>query len=253
MREALLRSRCTDADWLVWQDRAQADPIWAQTRAHAQRVQAASLALQRFCDGERGYIGVSWGKDSCAVLLMALRLGIDWPLVHVDLDPVRNPDCAVTRDAWLALYPELRNRYHEITIRCVPKPSTGRYDTNRAYAEGFAECAQRFGRRRVSGVRAEESGARERTVQRNGLGNRDSNTARPLGRWGSEDVFAFLADHPLAPAYPCSLGGIYERGRVRLNNLWGLYGEGHGRREWERRYYPDDIRRIERQHACDSG
>lgn len=251
-RDALLRSRCTARDWEIWTQRAKADAVWSQTAAHARRVQAASLALQRFCDGPRGYIGVSWGKDSCAVLLMALRLDIDWPIAHVVIEPVQNPDCATTRDAWLALYPELRERYHEIVIRCVPKPSTGRYDTNRAYSEGFAACARRLGSRRVSGVRAEESGARDLTVRRNGLGGRDSSTARPIGRWTSEDVFALLRDHPLAPAYPCTLGGAYERGRVRLNNLWGLYGEGHGRREWEEAYYPEALREIRHRHATDS-
>lgn len=250
-RDSLLRSRCTTDDWEIWRSRARADDVWARTRVHARRVQAASLALQRFCDGTPGYIGVSWGKDSCALLLMALRLGIEWPVVHVDLDPVRNPDCAVVRDAWLTLFPELRARYNEITIRCSPKASTGRYDTNAAYAAGFRLARQRFGARRLSGVRAEESSVRGVTVARLGLGDSAANTGRPLGRWTHEDVFAFLREYPLAPAYPCTMSGAYERGRVRVNNLWGLYGEGHGRREWELRYYRDALRQIAAQHVSD--
>ena len=241
MRDALLRSRCSSRDWRVWCARAQEDAVWSQTRTHAQRVQTASLALQRFCDGARGYIGVSWGKDSCAVLLMALRLGIDWPLVHIDLDPVRNPDCFATRDAWLERFPELAARYHEITVRCEPKVSTQRYDTNAAYAQGFADARRRFGSRYVSGVRAEEAGTRERAMRKLGRGDSESATGRPIGWWTSSDVFAFCRDVPLAPAYPCTLGGAYDRGRVRVNNLWGLYGEGHGRREWEARYYGHEI------------
>lgn len=250
-RDELLRSRCTARDWEVWQDRARADDVWAQTRAHARRVQKASLALQRFCDGDRGYVSVSWGKDSCALLLLSLRLGIDWPVVHAVIEPVQNPDCAATRDAWLALYPELRSRYHEVVVRCVPKPSTGRYDTNRAYGQAFRQMRKRFGRH-VSGVRAEESGMRREVLNAIGFGNQDSMTGRPLGRWTHEDVFAFLREHPLAPAYPCTLAGAYERGRVRVNNLWGFYGEGQGRREWELTYYEDALRRIEAQHATET-
>lgn len=250
-RDALLRSRCSSVDWRIWQERSRVDDVHASLGLHRRRVDAARAALVRFCSGERGYIGVSWGKDSCAVLLLSIMDGVDWPVVHVALDPVSNPDCDTTRDAWLEMYPGLALRYHEIRVRCHPKPSTSRYDTNAAYTVGFADAARRFGQRRVSGVRAEEATARKLAVLSQGLGEQTDKTARPIGRWRSEDVFAFLRDHPLAPAYPCTMSGSYDRGRVRVNNLWGLYGEGHGRRDWEWRYYRDRIAEIERQHAKD--
>lgn len=247
-RDDLLRLRCTDRDWAVWCDRARADDAWAATQAHERRVASARQAISEFCAGERGYIGVSWGKDSCALLLLTLQEGIDWPVVHVWLDPVGNPDCALVRDAWLDRYPNIADRYHEIRVQCAPKPSTRRYDTNRGYAEGFGEAARRFGERYLSGVRAEESGARKLSMLRNGRGCSRSRTARPIGWWQSEDVFALLRYSHLHPAYPCTMGGIIDRHRVRVNNLWGLYGEGHGRAEWERAYYGDALREIERRH-----
>jgi hypothetical protein len=250
-RDELLRQRCSESDWEQWQSRARLDEVWAQTKAHKRRVEASMRALEVFVSGGPGYIGISWGKDSCAVLMLAMRLGIDWPLVHVAIEPVANPDCAVTRDAWLSKYPSLASRYHEIVVRCQTKASTQRYDTNAAYEDGFATAVRLFGVRRVSGVRAEEAGIRKLTIRRNGLGDEDSVSARPIGYWKSEDVFAFVQDEFLSPAYPCTFSGGYERGRVRMNNLWGLYGEGFGRREWERRYYGDTIRDIEQQHARD--
>lgn len=237
----LLRSRCSVEDWRVWCDRARADAPWSATRAHVDRVVQAIRSIEDFAMGPRGYIGVSWGKDSCAVLLLSLRLKLDWPVVYVRLDPVANPDCERVRDAWLTRHPSLSSRYHEISIVCRPKPSTGRFDTNAAYAEGFSEASSRFGERRISGVRAEESGSRTLTMRRNGRGGADSLTSRPIGWWRSEDVFALLRDEPMHPAYPCTMDGAIDRHRVRVNNLWGLYGEGHGRAEWERRYYPNEI------------
>lgn len=252
LRDDLLRSRCTGLDWEMWRSWARADSVWAATRAHQKRVDAAARALEAFCaSGPRGYIGVSWGKDSTAVMLLAHQLGIDWPLVYVAIEPVKHPDNDRTRDAWFARYPELAAHYHEVVVRCVPKPSTGRYDTNLAYKQGFAECARRFGSRYVSGVRADESGVRKMITRRLGLGDEGANTARPIGFWRGEDVFAFLRDEPLSPAYPCTMAGLFERRRVRVNNLWGLYGEEFGRREHEETYYRSDLRRIEKQHALD--
>lgn len=250
-RDELLRRRCSKSDWEVWQSRARIDAVWAETRAHRRRVDVSKRYLERFASGGQGYIGVSWGKDSCAVIKLAMELGIEWPLIHVVIEPVANPDCAVTRDAWFSKYPSLASRYHEIVVRCQTKASTHRYDTNAAYEDGFATAVRLFGERRISGVRAEEAGIRKLAVRRYGLGDEESVSARPLGHWSSDDVFAVLRDELLSPAYPCTLSGGYERGRVRMNNLWGLYGEGFGRRQWERRYYGDTIRAIEEQHARD--
>jgi phosphoadenosine phosphosulfate reductase len=250
-RDEVLRLRCSDEDWRVWLARAKTDSVWRATDVHRRRVDRARQALLDFVEGERGYIGISWGKDSTALLSLLVETECDWPLVHIVIEPVQNPDCAPLRDAWFALYPALRERYYEVRVRCQPKPSTNRYDTNLAYKVGFATAARRFGKRYVSGIRAEESGIRKRVVRGLGLGDEDANTGRPLGYWKSEDVFARLLDYPLHSVYPCTLGGAYDRGRVRCNNLWGLYAEEFGRREHEWRYYRDDIKRIEAQHARD--
>lgn len=250
-RDELLRLRCTDADWDIWQARAQEDAVWRQTRAHRRAVETAKLALEEFASQGEGYVSVSWGKDSCAVLLLAAEVLPTWPVVHVRIQPVENPDCVLVRDAYLRMFPRLAARYVEIVVRCVPKYSTGRYDTNLAYAQGFAQADRAFGGRYVSGVRSDESAVRRLTVGRNGLVSK--NTCRPIGRWNGSDVFASLVDAPLHPAYPCSQDGVVPRERVRVNNLWGLYAEAVGRAEWEQRYYRDALRNIRLEHQRDCG
>lgn len=250
-RDELLRLRCSEHDWTIWQSRAKTDEVWRQTATHRRRVDQAREAFAAFVSGPSGYIGISWGKDSTAILALALEIKCDWPLVHIKLEPVGNPDCDMLRDQWFARYPEIADRYYEIVVRCQTKQSTNRYDTNAAYAAGFALARKRFGERRVSGVRAEEAAIRKMTMRRLGQGDEDDKSARPIGWWRSEDVYAHMLDYPLHSAYPCAMNGAYERGRVRVNNLWGLYAEEFGRKEHEARYYRDAIRRIEAQHARD--
>ncbi len=250
-RDELLRLRCTDVDWDIWQARAEEDVVWRQTRAHQRAVDAAKRALAEFASAGDGYVSVSWGKDSCAVLLLADEVLPTWPVVHVRIQPVENPDCVFVRDAYLRMLPGLAQRYTEISVRCIPKYSTQRYDTNQAYAQGFAQADKLFGGRHVSGVRRDESAIRKLTIRMNGLVSK--NTCRPIGRWSGSDVFASLADAPLHPAYPCSQDGIVPRERVRVNNLWGLYVEEFGRAEWEQRYYRDALRRVADEHRRDCG
>lgn len=66
-------------------------------------------------------------------------------------------------------------------------------------------------------------------------------TCAPIGWWSDTDVFAWLAarDLPVHPAYACSMGGMLERRHLRVAGIGGDRGTGFGRREWERRYYPE--------------
>lgn len=66
-----------------------------------------------------------------------------------------------------------------------------------------------------------------------------ASTCAPLSFWTDADVFAYLHRHdlPIHPAYACSMGGAVPRGRIRVDALGGETGTGHGRAEWEVRYY----------------
>ena len=52
-RDELLRLRCTEQDWTIWQSRARVDAIWAGSAVHARRVAQARAALADFVSGEK--------------------------------------------------------------------------------------------------------------------------------------------------------------------------------------------------------
>lgn len=187
----------------------------------------AIAAIVEWSQRGRGYCGVSWGKDSVVVAHLVVRADVSIPIVWVRVDDHEQPDCPLVRDAFLALHPV---DYHE-----VHAPIGAR----RMSAEGFRLARRRFGDRHISGVRSEESTTRRMLVAQ--LGVDGGQHLRPIARWTAEHVYAYLHAHslPVHPAYACSLGGRLDRARIRVGALGGQRGEGHGRAEWEQRYYPE--------------
>jgi phosphoadenosine phosphosulfate reductase len=234
-------SRHRREDVAHWARMEEADAAWARTAAHRQRVARALDVLTCFLRAGHCYVGVSWGKDSTALAHLAWRLqpaGLCAPVVWFPGRHVENPDNYLVRDAFLAACPLVD--YREVEV----------FDAELAYSpeghDGFQAAFEResqaFGRRYVSGIRAEESGRRKLRARR--WGESSPNTCAPLSSWGSEDVFAYLHANglPVHPAYACTLGGRLERGRIRVATLGGRGGTGHGRAEWERAYYSGALR-----------
>jgi len=50
---------------------------------------------------------------------------------------------------------------------------------------------------------------------------------------------------PVHPAYAMTAGGRWDRKHIRVASLGGQRGAQYGRREWEREYYGDVLRRLE--------
>lgn len=98
----------------------------------------------------------------------------------------------------------------------------------------------------LSGVRGQESGARALRMQR--WGTTTARTCAPIGWWTGLDVFAYLGLHdlPIHPAYAMNVGGMLDRERIRVASLGGKRGEGHGRAEWEARYYRHALAALDR-------
>ncbi len=201
--------------------------VLARKAAHEMRT-----FLDAGPDGRRGYLGVSWGKDSVVTAHIALTHGIHVPLVWVRVDDRENPDCVLVRDAFLAMHPTAN--YHEVEARTAKKGLTS--------SEGFAQAERMFGKRHISGVRAQESAVRRLRTAHYGLTT--ENTCAPIGHWKvALHVFPFIHAHglPLHPAYACTQGGMYDRNYIRVGSLGGDRGTGHGRRAWERAYYSDEL------------
>lgn len=219
--------RHTARDLERWRIDEETDALNAQRFPLSRLADEATQAIADFTRGGRGYVGVSWGKDSVVVAHLSRALG--WPLVYVRVRGVANPDCDLVRDAFLSRFAV---EYHEVDSSDAHL-STGRLEA------GFAVAAERFGDRYVSGVRGQESAARQMRMAIHGIAT--ARTCAPIGRWSTAHVFAYLHAHdlPVHPAYACNGGGLWERDHLRVATIGGERGRGHGRVEWERRYYPE--------------
>lgn len=226
--------RHTPADLAHWAT------LERQDRAHATQLQPkisrALLEVECFLAAGPAYVGVSWGKDSVVVADLLLRSGLREPLVWVRVDPIYSPECPEVREAFLALYPDAT--YHEIVESLWWDGKEWR--AHGTLERGFARARQIAGTKRyISGVRAEESAARERRVRRWGAST--ERTCAPLARWTASDVFAYLYSMrlPIHPAYAMTMGGRLERGRIRVSSLGMTRGDGRGKYAWESTYYAD--------------
>lgn len=233
-----------------WRMLERQDALVAQQKRHRRSVERARAALTAFAADGSCYAGVSWGKDSVCLAHLVATTVQHVTLVWVRIEPVANPECEIVRDAFLAQFPKVA--YDEIVVDYLPGETewvegygprkTGLHPP--AHQRGFAVARARYGTRHISGIRAMESKARERRMRT--YGHSTESTCAPLGWWRVEDVWAYLHGHelPVHPAYAYTMHGAVSRDRIRVDALWGPSGTGWGRREWERRYYPDALRRV---------
>ena len=223
--------RHTREDLRVWAERERMDAQFSRRCAVllSEMSQRAITEITDFAERGPGYVGVSWGKDSVVVAHLAWCAGVELPLAWVRM-PGDNPDCVLVRDTYLARW---LSPYIE-----VEAPRGEGDDVRDAHQRGWRMLAERMGTaRHVSGLRAEESTQRRMSI--GALGLSTATTCRPIGYWQAEHVYAYLHlyDLPVHPAYACSMGGAIDRRHLRVAALGGERGTGHGRAEWERRYY----------------
>ena len=175
-------------------------------------------------------VACSWGKDSLVVAHLTRRVSPAVPIVWVRLPTWDNPDCPEVRDAYLAEWP---TPYEEVWAD-APDVSCGHLPTG-ARRSGYARAR----RSRVTGIRADESGARALSAKVHGISTH--RVCRPILKWSANDVFGYLRryDIPIHPAYAMTLGGQIQRARLRVASIGGVRGRAVGRLSWERAYYSD--------------
>lgn len=220
--------RHTAADLRVWTDREQVDAVLARAPVMRRRQDAALATLARFAAAAPCYISVSWGKDSTVVAHLAWLLwrsgGPRLPLAYgYTPSRVPNPEAPQVADAFAAGWPGLD--YLPIEFGADEPGSFG------------ARMAGRTGTGRyVSGVRAAESARRRLSARAHGTAT--ASACRPILRWSTAEVWAYLHRHslPVHPAYGMTEGGAWDRDLIRVHSLGRSLGEGS--EEWERRYYP---------------
>lgn len=237
--------RHTAADLSLWAELAEADRLHGERLMRSGKVVIAAAALLEFVAGGRCYVGTSWGKDSVALLHLVHRHAPHVPAVNLRVDPTRNPHCDAVRDAFLARFPLV---YHEepVSYHGCGEWFTQRWDdeTYRRWDAGWRRVAGTFGGRYLSGVRAAESGVRK--IRMRTHGHATARTCAPFGWLTAADVFGYLAAHdlPVHPNYAMLGGGRYARDHIRVSEIGDMGGECRGRREHEREYYGDVLRRL---------
>lgn len=239
----LIRScRHTQRDLEAWSRFEEAARHHAHLSAYRKRVDRARQAVLSFASAPC-YAGVSWGKDSVCIAHIVVTQAPHVPLVWVRVEPDYNPDCLLVRDEFLRLFP--RARYDEIVLH---RSQVDRSRVHGSLEAGARIAAARYGARYLSGVRAEESGARKRRMR--AFGEATERTGAPIGWWSGWDVFAYLltCGLPIHPAYACTMGGALDPLRIRVAPLGGERGnrpgDGMGRAEWEQRYYGQELLQI---------
>lgn len=218
----------TERDMEAWRLNEDMDAINAQRFRLREKASEATGEILAFAQGGPCYVGLSWGKDSVVIAHLVARSGATLPCIYVRVTGVANPDCDLVRDAFMSS--------HSIDYREI-ESAGGQLATGRL-GLGFAEAAARFGNRYISGIRGQESASRGQRMSRFGV--QTDRTCAPIGWWTTAEVFAYLHLHelPIHPAYAMT-GGCWEREHIRVATIGGERGRGHGRAEWEQRYYPE--------------
>lgn len=241
----------TKEDLALWDEYEEAfDAPRAATQALSLAEERACHEIEQFAKSGNCYISVSWGKDSVVVADLAMRNGINLPIVSLRCVPSHNPYCDAVRDSILSIYDNAY--YDEIIVDYGDIYSRGLTDaeqdkeTDKLFFAGFKEASRKYGDRHVSGIRQYESAIRNLRVRRFGLST--EHACAPIGRWSTEAVFAYLYKYnlPVHPNYGMLGGGKWDRHRIRVAEIGDIHGNGIGRAEWENEYYQDELRRIKK-------
>ncbi len=231
--------RLTAADRARWAELEHYDDALSADPAFGRLERRAVAAVGAFASDGPCFAGVSWGKDSVVTAALVVfaneTLGVDVPLVWARADRYESPECEAVRDLFLKAHPDVRYEEYVYRWRVPLRGETG-WSADQPGQDALAETLDhRHGGRRVTGVRAAESGARRMSAKTHGLAT--TRSCRPILHWTDQQVFAYLHrdDLPVHPAYAMSGGGVWDRGRLRVHALRTEVGD----EPWERRYYPD--------------
>lgn len=232
--------RIRTEDRATWERLLEFDRILGRTDRMRSLEHKAREALKSFLAHGDAYASVSWGKDSVVVAHLTWTVSQRTPLVWFPAGAIENPECAAVRDAFLSRYPA---PYREIPAPPEADITEAFYGHDGAQKE-FEKASASLGQRYISGVRAAES--RTRKIRMRTWGESSPNTCAPIGWWPTEFVFAYLEryDLPIHPQYAMSLGGMFDRAHIRVGTLGGYRGENWGRREHEKEYYPEEMKRL---------
>lgn len=231
---ALLESpRHTAEDLAAWARWEHYDDVLSHSpRLDRAADKAAAIMADFVATHPECFLAVSWGKDSVAVAAIAAMCDLDVPLIWARADRYENPDCEITRDAFLARFPHVRYEERTYTWRVPLRGEPGYGEPGQPSQDALNEVLPD---QYISGIRAVESAKRQRAMARHG--HASANTCRPIGCWSDASLWAWLHRHdiPIHPAYAMTYGGELDRSEVRVHALRTAVGNAL----WEDCYYPE--------------
>ena len=228
----IVTHRHTKADLELYRDYEEMDRINAVSPVRVERSLRVVKAWLDTHPETAAY--TSWGKDSVVLLHLLTLTGRKTPVVYMRFSDRDNPDCEPVRDAFLEKYDI---NYHEEIFE---------YGRVRKSGAHWKALQRKYGPYKLTGIRNDESGVRRMVF----MMHRECSaySCRPLSLWKNHEVFAYIQQEglPLSPVYGYLGGGRWKREHIRTHSLAGTSGDGFGRAEWEREYYPDILARVNR-------
>jgi len=239
--------RHTKEDLELWKEYEEADLIYYESRKERfkEKEKIAIEDIKSFAKKNKCYASVSWGKDSTVLAHLVYRSCVDIPLFHIRQIPTENPHTREVRNIFLKKYNiryfEGIADYRNISMKLVESEQEKMKD--KMFYKQFRIFSTKNGNHYMSGIRRDESVGRKFRIIK---GSKISISLAPIGQWSLQDIFSYLLYYnlPVHPNYAMLGAGIWERKRVRVDELMGERGNASGRREWEMEYYKDILMKI---------
>jgi phosphoadenosine phosphosulfate reductase len=239
----IVTDRHKQKDLALWVDYLEMDEEYIKSRVYESHIERTKEAIREFLfSGVPHFLGTSWGKDSTVLAHMFLALAPESRIVFVRQLDNANPYSASVRDIFLKRF--VPCNYEEI-VYSYKDATSGWYKKGKPYHwyRILEELNEKYGVH-VTGIRADESGKRAKRFAVFGM--ETVNSFAPFQFMTQQDIYGYLYEHdlPVHPNYAMLGGGRWERGRIRVAAIGNKEGDGMGRAEWEREYYPDVLARM---------
>lgn len=231
-------------DLEVWNEYEDVDFIHSESMTYKKRIAITEKAITRFINsGKPHFCGISWGKDSVVLADMFLKINPETNIIFVHQVDNMNPHSLDVMKSFLDFHNPKNFFEYSYSYKDSDLTWFKNGKPNKWYRI-LEEINKKFGCH-VTGIRPDESGKRAKRFKIFGM--ETINSFAPFQFMTHQEIFSYLAIHdlPIHPNYAMTLNGTLDRKRIRVAAIGNKEGDGMGRTQWEKEYYPDILRKIE--------